>query len=709
MTAYYNEIDPFAVRWLRNLIDAGLIAPGVVDDRSIEDVTPKDLDGFTQCHFFAGIGVWSYALRNAGWPDDKPVWTGSCPCFPAGTLVLTDRGYFSIEDIRVGDKVLTHRARWRRVTAIGSESSDLLTVKGQGHWGLRVTPDHPFLTGEEEWTNASELAGKRWRTVRSIPHTPAPIWLNYRGVKYDRGKWRATGWKDGRSVYLGRYASKEEAYTRRQQAVMEGEIDVRGADRAVLTDLGFARFLGYWLGDGWTTGQRVYICGSHDQAPLLKEILHGANLPFSPTTERSTVRACVGSKSLVSWLRDNFGSGARSKKIPVWIYSMPEEWRLEFLRGYGEADGHLEGDYQMFTTVSRSIAVGVRVLLNQIRVSASVSWHDTSPTKVIEGRKVKTEGGFYRISAYKKARSFSFNHLHGIGYVRTVEPAGFGQVFNLSVDEDESYTADGIVVHNCQPFSAAGKGAGFADERHLWPAWHWLVEQCLPHVVFGEQVARKAGLAWLDLVSTDLEGAGYTVGAAVTAACGFGAPHIRQRLYWVADAEDYGRERIEGAAWEARRDSAALSGRPGGVGDTDSERRNGEYTLHVKGKEVPQTPWAGETGGLADADSRQCDGRTKHGGVLVDGANGRRAEADCEPERDRETGRPGPTNGYWRDADWLYCTDHKWRPVEPESFPLVDRSPGRVGQIRAYGNAIVAPQAQAFIEAYIEERSTGLD
>ena len=82
MTAYYNEIDPYAAQWLRNLIAAGHIAPGDVDERSIEDVRPDDLTPYTQCHFFAGIGGWSYALRLAGWPDDRPVWTGSCPCQP---------------------------------------------------------------------------------------------------------------------------------------------------------------------------------------------------------------------------------------------------------------------------------------------------------------------------------------------------------------------------------------------------------------------------------------------------------------------------------------------------------------------------------------------------------------------------------------------------------------------------------------------------
>ena len=82
MTAYYNENDPYAAQWLRNLIAAGYIAPGEVDERSILDVRADDLRGFRQCHFFAGIGVWSYALRLAGWPDDREVWTGSCPCQP---------------------------------------------------------------------------------------------------------------------------------------------------------------------------------------------------------------------------------------------------------------------------------------------------------------------------------------------------------------------------------------------------------------------------------------------------------------------------------------------------------------------------------------------------------------------------------------------------------------------------------------------------
>jgi DNA (cytosine-5)-methyltransferase 1 len=79
---YYNEFDPKAAAWLRELIAAGQIPRGEVDDRSIVEVRPGDLAGYVQCHFFAGIGGWAYALKLAGWPESRSVWTASLPCQP---------------------------------------------------------------------------------------------------------------------------------------------------------------------------------------------------------------------------------------------------------------------------------------------------------------------------------------------------------------------------------------------------------------------------------------------------------------------------------------------------------------------------------------------------------------------------------------------------------------------------------------------------
>jgi DNA (cytosine-5)-methyltransferase 1 len=106
----------------------------------------------------------------------------------------------------------------------------------------------------------------------------------------------------------------------------------------------------------------------------------------------------------------------------------------------------------------------------------------------------------------------------------------------------------------CQPFSCAGRGLGVSDERHLWPEWFRLIRKCRPSLVFGEQVASKDGLAWLDSVHDDLEGEGYAVGAAVLCAPGVGAPHKRSRIYFVAHPNLKGGKGLValGGACEAR-------------------------------------------------------------------------------------------------------------------------------------------------------------
>lgn len=172
----------------------------------------------------------------------------------------------------------------------------------------------------------------------------------------------------------------------------------------------------------------------------------------------------------------------------------------------------------------------------------------------------------------------------------------------------------------CQPFSAAGKNGGFADERHLWPYWFHLIEQQRPATIFGEQVASKASLAWLDLVRSDLEAAGYACGISDLGAACVGAPHIRQRLWFVADAKG------ERRGW-----------RP----DEQNEGR------------------------------REC------------------SFADRSP---------------WRNLEWLPCTDGKARPTQPGLFPLAHGIPGRVGRLRAYGNAIVPQVAAEFIKTFLEYR-----
>jgi len=258
----------------------------------------------------------------------------------------------------------------------------------------------------------------------------------------------------------------------------------------------------------------------------------------------------------------------------------------------------------------------------------------------------------------------------------------------------------------CQPFSSAGKGDGFNDARHLWPDFAWLISERKPVAIFGEQVAAGNANVWFDLVQSDLEGMDYAFGLVPFTSAGIGAPHIRERAYWVADAHN----RIHGKRETLRpgRDAVLNGCCSGTLADAHLQRESSA------GNAAGLTEYCGrgEAGGLDNANHPRLEG---HGGH--DCAEGRAGQVGSVTEAGLHL-RPLEVNGFWRDADWLFCRDGKWRPVEPGTFPLVDGFPkgmghgksslralagrNRVGRLRGYGNAINVYAAAAFIRAYME-------
>ncbi|EHV2087262.1 DNA cytosine methyltransferase [Salmonella enterica] len=282
----------------------------------------------------------------------------------------------------------------------------------------------------------------------------------------------------------------------------------------------------------------------------------------------------------------------------------------------------------------------------------------------------------------------------------------------------------------CQPFSAAGKGDGFADERHLWPHFFHLISERRPEHVFGEQVASGNTNAWFDLVQADLEGVGYAFGLVPFTSAGVGAPHIRERAYWVAHAsserfdrfnsllqrEESGRHaenlyEVAGGSSVNGVDNAHIARLQGLVGNDGAAGREGQ---------------AGSTSPASVHDRMANTDGNEQRSFAISGTSHEHVATGRQQSAAEATGfcgdlRPLEVNGFWRDADWLLCRDGKWRPVESGTFPLVARfakslghgksslramaGRNRTGRLKGYGNAINAQAAAEFIRAYMKVSS----
>ena len=255
----------------------------------------------------------------------------------------------------------------------------------------------------------------------------------------------------------------------------------------------------------------------------------------------------------------------------------------------------------------------------------------------------------------------------------------------------------------CQPFSVAGKGAGTDDPRHLWPHFHRLISAVRPPVVLGEQVAGAAGYGWLDGVRADLEREGYASRGADLPALAVNAPHIRQRLYWVAldmaDAQSIGRK-------ERERQDGQQDARSGSQGRVDAAGTDKSDMADTDQGGRGRRPRDGDGERDGQAGERHEDHRQPAGGgedrLDVAAADNQRCGEKRGAKEGSRIGRRGSYPSFWDDHIWLTGSDGKARRSQPGLPLLAYGIPNRVGRLRAYGNAIVPPLAAEVIKAFME-------
>lgn len=470
------------------------------DEMGYENVFSSEIDKYASETYSANFGHYPSGDITETNEVDIPahdLLLAGFPCFTAGNLVLTEQGYRPIENIEIGDMVMTHKGRLRRVLHKGEKLKQVGIVKGVGILEpLTCTKDHRFLSvdrkvtykdgrqeilTEPEWIPAENLAGKQWCSL----------------INYDETSKAIPGrFNDADAMYLA--------------GLYLGDGHIRNNDdsrkKVIILSLNEAKYLKFKdrFGDG-----------------------------FCPQQERTSIRPHICDTAFAEWLLANFGHLSHTKTVPAWVLGHP--YRKEFLQGYLDTDGSLTHNGVSLSTTSRAMAYGVAALLNAEDYVSTVGFCAMPETTVIEGR-IVNQRSFWQVRGFH--RSMSRKSRVGYNYilrkVTSYTQSGEDIVYDIEVEDDHSFIVQGVIVHNCQSFSIMGKGLGFADTRGTM---FFEIERILkyhrPRAILLENVKRLAthdSGRTLDVILLSLKSIGYFVKWKVLNALDFGLPQKRERI-----------------------------------------------------------------------------------------------------------------------------------------------------------------------------------
>lgn len=416
-------------------------------------------------------------------------WCFGFPCFAKGTYILTEKGYIPIEDVSVGDKVLTHKGRWRKVTAtMHRDGARLWDVNGFGILPTRTTAEHPYYVTK--------------------PDQP----MEFKKVEQLDDSWYST------------------------MVLPDAESD------------GYSKemwwIIGRYLADGWRverkdrpSGGRIVFAISDDKRTEFEQRLREAKLHGTYTKERTCGKYHVCNNQLYEYL-EKFGKYAHGKRIPREALCLPREKAKYFFDGYMSGDGR--SDREEATSTSAALILGMCIIAQRLGKSVPAVYYTRRDEKcVIQGRECRQRDTYtFRISSKSVKGHYRARYVCRELYQPT-ESDDFGTVYNISVEEDNSYVANGAIVHNCQDISVAGKQAGFQGNRSsLFFRVMYLVgqlkEEDKPAYLFIENVKNLLSVngGWdFARLLIEMEQGGYDAEWQVLNSKDFGVPQNRERCF----------------------------------------------------------------------------------------------------------------------------------------------------------------------------------
>ena len=405
-------------------------------------------------YYASEIDKYAIQVAHAMYPDTVPIGNvcdidfaeyidkvdmviGGSPCFPAGTLITTPTGLIPIENIKVGDTVLTHTGRWQKVLRTGSHITDKIQVlSGGGCANLVCTPEHPFYVREMK-----RMGHFNKRTLGT------PYWLPASDIK--------------KPIMVGS--------TFGNQPIKP----YKNPD--------FWRLIGRYVGDGWFLKTKrkgrvnryvykVIICDSRDKIDELYELFSKFGKRFSYTIEQNLVKFQISQKRFVDFVEKNIGHGALNKRFPEILWQQPYENKKAFLDGYLAADGCCKNGQFRITSVSKRLIYETKQLVMDLfGVLPQVYYVSRPKTTKIQGRIVNQHDTWeIRWNAEnKKQQNYMKDESVYWNYIRNnVQRDCRIRVYNLEVENDNSYLADTMIVHNCQDLSIAKQNReGLHGER----------------------------------------------------------------------------------------------------------------------------------------------------------------------------------------------------------------------------------------------------
>lgn len=360
---------------------------------------------------------------------------GGSPCFVAGVKVYTSLGYKNIEEIQPEDMVLTHTGTFQKVLKTGNKySDDLYEVKAQGILPTKVTGNHPYYvrTMKRVWNNTRRCYERTFSD---------PVWKNVNELKKDD--------------FIG-------------INILNTNINEKNLSKIDCW------LLGRYIADGYicnskrshrnnSYNHKVTFCIGKNKLSDFKKAMANSMYHIGITEERTVYKCRIINKHFMD-LCLQCGKGAFNKKIPYWILNLPPNMLEIFLDGYMSGDGcYIDNNYKA-TTISEELALGLCLCVQKIyRVGARIHKTIRKKTTVIEGRLVNQKDTYEVHFAKEKRKQVNYAVIDNIVWMPVHEVTkldSLEQVFNLEIENDNSYTANNAIVHNCQDFSVAGKQKG---------------------------------------------------------------------------------------------------------------------------------------------------------------------------------------------------------------------------------------------------------